>query len=92
MNRARFLKVLFQMVLILVGGGVRIGHAAARDTSWTAFHAGDNVEVDAVCGGMWQRVTILKIEPIAGEITIDRVQEVRDGNHRVVAYQVWAHR
>jgi hypothetical protein len=73
MNRARFLKVLFQMVLILVGGGVRIGHAAARDTSWTAFHAGDNVEVDAVCGGMWQRVTILKIEPIAGEPNIEKV-------------------
>ncbi len=32
------------------------------------------------------------IEPIAGEITIDKYQEVRDGNHRVVAYQVWAHR
>jgi hypothetical protein len=32
------------------------------------------------------------IEPIAGEITIDHYKEVLDGNHRVVAYQVWAHR
>ena len=32
------------------------------------------------------------IEPIAGEITIDHYKEVLDTNHRVVAYQVWAHR
>ena len=32
------------------------------------------------------------IEPIAGEINIDKYQEVRDGSHRLIAYQVWAHR
>jgi hypothetical protein len=32
------------------------------------------------------------IEPIGGEITIDRYQPVRDSNHHVVAYKVWGHR
>jgi len=32
------------------------------------------------------------IEPIAGSITIDQYQEMRDSNHNVVAYKVWAHR
>ena len=32
------------------------------------------------------------LEPLSGEIAIDRYQELRDGNHRVVAYKVWAHR
>src|ERR1700748_3498876 len=32
------------------------------------------------------------LEPISGEITIDHYQAVRDSKHKVVAYQVWAHR
>jgi len=32
------------------------------------------------------------IEPIAGDITIDRYQAVRDKDHNVTAYKVWAHR
>jgi len=32
------------------------------------------------------------LEPLSGEIAIDRYQEIRDSNHRVVAYKVWAHR
>jgi hypothetical protein len=32
------------------------------------------------------------IDPIAGEITIERYEPVRDGNGNVVAYRVWAHR
>ena len=32
------------------------------------------------------------IEPVAGEITIDRYETVRDGNHNLVAYKVWGHR
>jgi len=32
------------------------------------------------------------IEPVAGEITIDRYEPVRDGKHNVVAYKVWGHR
>ena len=32
------------------------------------------------------------IEPIAGYVTIDKYQQVRDGNHNVVAYKVWVHR
>lgn len=32
------------------------------------------------------------IEPISGSVTIDKYQEVRDGNHHVVAYNVWVHR
>lgn len=32
------------------------------------------------------------IEPVAGEITIDRYEPVRDSKHKVVAYKVWGHR
>lgn len=32
------------------------------------------------------------LEPISGEITIDHYQAVRDNKHKVIAYQVWAHR
>ncbi len=32
------------------------------------------------------------IEPIAGEIRIDRYEAVRDGKHNIVAYNVWGHR
>ncbi len=32
------------------------------------------------------------IEPISGSVTIDKYQELRDGNHNLVAYKVWAHR
>jgi len=39
------------------------------------------------------RESLLRIiEPVAGEITIDRYQAVRDNKHNVVAYKVWAHR
>ena len=32
------------------------------------------------------------LEPISGEITIDHYQAVSDNKHKVIAYQVWAHR
>jgi hypothetical protein len=32
------------------------------------------------------------IEPVAGEITIDRYEAVRDSKHNVIAYKVWGHR
>lgn len=32
------------------------------------------------------------IEPVAGEVTIDRYEAVRDSKDNVVAYKVWAHR
>jgi hypothetical protein len=32
------------------------------------------------------------IEPVAGEIRIDRYEAVRDNKHNVIAYQVWGHR
>jgi hypothetical protein len=32
------------------------------------------------------------IEPVAGEISIDRYEAVRDNKHNVVAYKVWGHR
>ena len=39
------------------------------------------------------RESLLRIiEPVAGEITIDRYDLVRDGNHNLVAYKVWGHR
>ena len=32
------------------------------------------------------------IEPIAGEVTIERYEAVRDSKHNLVAYKVWGHR
>ena len=32
------------------------------------------------------------IEPVAGEITIDRYEAVKDSKHEVIAYKVWGHR
>ena len=32
------------------------------------------------------------IEPVAGEVRIDRYELVRDNKHNVVAYKVWGHR
>lgn len=32
------------------------------------------------------------LEPISGELTIDRYEVLRDSKRKVVAYQVWAHR
>jgi len=38
------------------------------------------------------RESLLRVlEPISGELTIDRYQPVRDSKHKIVAYQVWAH-
>ena len=39
------------------------------------------------------RESLLRIiEPVAGEITIDRYEPVFDGNHNLVTYKVWGHR
>ena len=39
------------------------------------------------------RESLLRIiEPVSGEITIDRYETVRDEKHNLVAYKVWAHR
>jgi hypothetical protein len=39
------------------------------------------------------RESLLRIiEPVAGEITIDRYEPVRDGKHNLIAYKVWGHR
>jgi hypothetical protein len=39
------------------------------------------------------RESLLRIiEPVAGEITIDRYEAVHDSKHNVVAYKVWGHR
>ena len=39
------------------------------------------------------RESLLRVlEPISGEISIDRYQAVQDSKHKVIAYQVWAHR
>jgi len=32
------------------------------------------------------------LETVSGEITIDRYQPMRDSKHKIVAYEVWAHR
>jgi hypothetical protein len=32
------------------------------------------------------------IEPVSGEVSIDRYVAVRDARHNVTAYKVWAHR
>ena len=32
------------------------------------------------------------IEPVAGEVTIQRVEAVRDSRDKIIAYKVWGHR
>jgi|SRR5271165_1523231 len=50
----------------------------------SAVRAGSDAEV---------RESILRIvEPLAGEITIDRYTPVRDRDQNITAYKVWAHR
>ena len=53
------------------------------------------VDAAAVEGNNDQEIrdSLLRVlEPISGEITIERYQAVRDAKHKTVAYQVWAHR
>ncbi len=53
------------------------------------------VDADAVNEGSDEEVreSLMRVlEPISGEVTIDRYAPVRDGKHKIVAYQVWAHR
>jgi len=53
------------------------------------------VDAVAVEGSSDQQIreSLLRVlEPISGEITIDRYEPVRDAKQRTVAYQVWAHR
>ena len=39
------------------------------------------------------RESLLRIiEPIAGDISVDRYEPLRDGNHKVIGYKVWVHR
>ena len=39
------------------------------------------------------RASLLRvIEPLAGEVTIDRYAAVHDRNNNITAYKVWAHR
>jgi hypothetical protein len=50
----------------------------------SAVKAGNDAEI---------RESLLRIiEPVAGEITIDRYEPVRDGKQNLVAYKVWGHR
>jgi len=53
------------------------------------------VDADAVNGSTDSEIreSLLRVlEPISGEITIDRYEAVRDSKHKIIAYQVWAHR
>ena len=39
------------------------------------------------------RESLLRIiEPVTGEVTIDRYEQVRDAKHNLIAYKVWGHR
>lgn len=52
------------------------------------------VDAAAVQGNNDQEIrdSLLRVlEPISGEVTIDRYQALRDAKHKTVAYQVWAH-
>ena len=62
-------------------------------------HEGDGfvykVDASAVKSGSDDEIreSLLRIiEPVAGEVTIDRYEQVRDSKHNLVAYKVWGHR
>ena len=49
----------------------------------------DAAEVDAQDTAMVRRNFQDVLRPVTGNVTIDRVEPVRDGNGRIVAYQAW---
>ena len=70
-----------------------------RQTEIVAQQEGDGliytVDASAVPTGSDVAVReslVRAIEPIAGEITIDRFAALRDRDNNVTAYKVWAHR
>jgi hypothetical protein len=70
-----------------------------RQTEVVVQQEGDGflykVDASAVKEGSDEEIheSLLRIiEPIGGDITIDRYEPVRDSNHNVVAYKVWVRR
>ena len=49
----------------------------------------DAAEVDAQDAAMVRRNFQDVLRPVTGNVTIDRVEPVRDGNGRIVAYRAW---
>lgn len=52
----------------------------------------DASAVDAQDEGMVRSNFLNFIRPMAGDVTIDRLEAVRDGSGHVVAYRFWVHR
>jgi hypothetical protein len=48
--------------------------------------------VDAQDEGMVRTNFQRMLKPVAGSVTVDRVEQVRDGSGHVVAYRAWVHR
>jgi hypothetical protein len=48
--------------------------------------------VDAQDEGMVRTNFQRMLKPVAGSVTVDRVEQVRDGSGHVVAYKAWVHR
>lgn len=62
----------------------QVGEGFLYKVDASSVRAGDDAEL---------RESLLRvIEPVAGEITIDRYEPVTDSKHKIVAYKVWGHR
>ncbi|MGC2111376.1 MAG: hypothetical protein WA655_17810 [Candidatus Korobacteraceae bacterium] len=62
----------------------QVGNGLLYKVDASAVKAGNDEDI---------RESLLRIiEPMSGEITIDRYETVRDQKQNLVAYKVWAHR
>jgi hypothetical protein len=52
----------------------------------------DAAEVDAQDEGMVRTNFLRLIRPMSGNVTVERVEPVRDESGRIVAYRAWVHR
>ncbi len=70
----------------------RAGIVITPDGNKGFIYQVDASQVDAQDEGM-VRVNFLRVlRPVAGDVTIDRVEPVRDSAGRIVAYRAWVHK
>jgi hypothetical protein len=76
------------LVLLSAVSNGFVGRAAAADgprgAGWAAFHVGDSMELDVVCSGDWEPVTLLRIGQSAGRTDHDYTVRRRGGDEWTV--------
>jgi len=70
----------------------QIGVTVTPDGNKGFIYQVDAQAVDAQDLGMVRTNFLNLIRPMAGSVTVDRVEPVRDESGRIVAYRAWVHR